>query len=180
MRQYRLFRAHVNFGTDSMLYPYDTQQPSLKLQSLDYGDDIIHLSTKTINNLNGLDPKLLSVDTLESLTNIQARFQFININQHQSGHRVINDRCFRNRHKHENYISNSEWNWKSYSYNVETVTSVVRNNLQFSQLVITFDMQRNDPFFSLTLFVPILILTVLAPIGLILPGNNKFYISTYL
>ena len=79
MRQYRLFRAHVNFGTDSMLYPYDTQQPSLKLQSLDYGDDIIHLSTKTINNLNGLDPKLLSVDTLESLTNIQARFQFINI-----------------------------------------------------------------------------------------------------
>ena len=79
MRQYRLFRAHVNFGTDSMLYPYDTQQPSLKLQSLDYGDDIIHLSTKTINNLNGLDPKLLSVDTLESLTNIQARFQFFNI-----------------------------------------------------------------------------------------------------
>ena len=79
VRQYRLFRAHVNFGTDSMLYPYDTQQPSLKLQSLDYGDDIIHLSTKTINNLNGLDPKLLSVDTLESLTNIQARFQFFNI-----------------------------------------------------------------------------------------------------
>ena len=74
MRQYRLFRAHVNFGTDSMLYPYDTQQPSLKLQSLDYGDDKIHISTKTLNNLNGFDPKLLSVDRLESLTNIQARF----------------------------------------------------------------------------------------------------------
>ena len=83
-----------------------------------------------------------------------------------------------NRHKHENYISNSEWNWKSYSYNVETVTSVVRNNLQFSQLVVTFDMQRNDPFFSLTLFVPILILTVLAPIGLILPGNSRYYMNT--
>ena len=79
MRQYRLFRAHVNFGTDSMLYPYDTQQPSLKLQSLDHGDDIIHISTKTLNNLNGFDPKLLSVDGLESLTNIQARFQIFDI-----------------------------------------------------------------------------------------------------
>ena len=76
VRQFRLFRAHVNFGTDSMLYPYDTQQPSLKFQSLDYGDDKIHISTKTLNNLNGFDPKLLSVENMESLGNIQVRFQF--------------------------------------------------------------------------------------------------------
>ena len=73
MRQYRLFRAHVSFGTDSMLYPYDTQKPSLKLQSVDYGDDTIHISTKTLNNLNGFDPKLLTVEGLENLSNIQGR-----------------------------------------------------------------------------------------------------------
>ena len=73
VRQYRLFRAHVNFGTDSMLYPYDTQTPSLKFQSLDYGGNTIHISTKTLNNLNGFDPKLLSVEGLESLSNIQGR-----------------------------------------------------------------------------------------------------------
>ena len=83
---------------------------------------------------------------------------------------VINYNYFGNRFEHENYLSNGEWTLKSYSYKVETVTSVVRNNLEFSELVITFEMQRNDPFFTMTLFVPIFILTVLAPIGLILPG----------
>ena len=68
-----MFRAHVSFGTDSMLYPYDTQKPSLKLQSVDYGDDTIHISTKTLNNLNGFDPKLLTVEGLENLSNIQGR-----------------------------------------------------------------------------------------------------------
>ena len=38
-----------------MLYPYDSQFPSLKLQSLDYGIDELHLTTKTLNNLNGLN-----------------------------------------------------------------------------------------------------------------------------
>ena len=44
VRQYRLFRAHVNIETNSMLYPYDTQKPSLKLQSRDFGDDKIQIS----------------------------------------------------------------------------------------------------------------------------------------
>ena len=55
---------------------------------------------------------------------------------------------------------------------VTTVTSAVRNNLDFSQIVVVFNMQRNEPFYTLTLFLPILILTVLAPIGLILPGKG--------
>ena len=84
-----------------------------------------------------------------------------------------------NHNKHENFIPNSEWNWKSYSYYVEPVTSLVRNNLQFSQLVITFEMQRNDPFYTLSLFVPILLLTVLAPVGLILPGYNNSYFKIH-
>ena len=56
VKQYRLFRAHVNFATDSMLYPYDSQKTKLKFQSLDYGNDKIALTCKTLNNLNGLNP----------------------------------------------------------------------------------------------------------------------------
>ena len=52
MRQYRLFRAHVNFETDSKFYPYDSQKPSLKLRSLDYGRDLIQLRTRMLNSLN--------------------------------------------------------------------------------------------------------------------------------
>ena len=37
---------HVNFGTNSKLYPYDSQKPSIKLQSLDYGEDTIHMTVK--------------------------------------------------------------------------------------------------------------------------------------
>ena len=46
VRQFRLFRLHVNMGTDSKLYPYDTQKPSIKLQSLDYGADVISITSK--------------------------------------------------------------------------------------------------------------------------------------
>ena len=38
-------------------------------------------------------------------------------------------------------------------------------------------MQRNDPFFTLTLFLPILILTILTPVGLALPGYNNLYLN---
>ena len=37
---------HINFATNSKLYPYDTQLPSIKLQSLDYGGDLISLTVK--------------------------------------------------------------------------------------------------------------------------------------
>ena len=73
--------------------------------------------------------------------------------------------------KHENFVSNSEWDWKNYSYKIENVTSLVRNGLTFSQLIVDFEVKRNEPFYAMTLFVPMLILTSLAPIGLILPGK---------
>ena len=73
--------------------------------------------------------------------------------------------------KHENFVSNSEWDWKNYSYKIENVTSLVRNGLTFSQLIVDFEVKRNEPFYAMTLFVPMLILTSLAPIGLILPGE---------
>ena len=32
-------------------------------------------------------------------------------------------------------------------------------------------MQRTEPFYTMTLFLPILMLTILAPVGLILPSK---------
>ena len=49
----------------------------------------------------------------------------------------------------------------------------MRNNVQFEQLVINLEMQRNEPFYTLTLVLPILILAILAPTGLILPGTPQ-------
>ena len=46
VRQFRLFRLHVNMATDSKYYPYDIQKPSIKLQSLDYGADVISITSK--------------------------------------------------------------------------------------------------------------------------------------
>ena len=108
VRQYRLFRLHVNFGTDNYLYPYDKQIPQIKLQSIDYGEEIIKLTTKQLNTLNGVDTaktKVTKTETTLSSATVQ----------------------------HENYISNSEWNWQSYNYEISPVTSVVRNGVKFSQ-----------------------------------------------
>ena len=53
VRQYRLFRADVNFQTASRLYPYDTQMPTLMIQSLDHGNNEVQLTTKALDSLNG-------------------------------------------------------------------------------------------------------------------------------
>ena len=60
-----------------MLYPYDTQTPTLKLQSLDYGVDVIRITTKTLNNLNEKNPELSQ--ELKNLPpeNIEARFHIM-------------------------------------------------------------------------------------------------------
>ena len=60
-----------------MLYPYDTQTPSLKLQSLDYGVDVIRITTKTLNNLNEKNPELSHELTNLNPTNIEARFHIM-------------------------------------------------------------------------------------------------------
>ena len=145
VQSYRLFRLHTNFATSNYLYPYDSQTPQIKLQSVDYADDIIKITTKHMNALNGV---------------------------HTSASHVFKNQTILSQETilHENYISNSEWDWHGYSYRVVPVTSVSRNGQKFSKLIIDLNLQRNQPFYTLTLFVPILVLTILSPIGLILPG----------
>ena len=148
VQTYRLFRLHSNFATSNYLYPYDSQTPQIKLQSVDYADDVIKITTKHMNALNGV---------------------------HTSASHVFQNQTILSQETilHENYISNSEWDWHGYSYQVIPVTSVSRNGQKFSKLIIDLNLKRNQPFYTLTLFVPILVLTILSPIGLILPGSFK-------
>ena len=115
VRQYRLIRAHVNFGTDSKFYPYDTQMPILKLRSLDYGKNEITLTTRNLNNLNQVNPTKIKVNDITELSLIQDGF-CIPINCILIPSRIVGNYIFQNFSKHENYESNSEWRWTSYSY----------------------------------------------------------------
>ena len=58
----------------------------------------------------------------------------------------------------------------SYSYEQDTVTDLIAQN-KFNTLKMTINCRRNDGFYTVTLFMPILFLTILAPIGLILPAD---------
>ena len=133
-----------------MLYPYDSQFPTLKFQSLDHGKDIINMRTRLLNQRNLINPDK-TTDNWSQIAYVQ----------------------------HENYVPSSEWNWLGCHYTISSTTSAVRNNLEFQQLVITFPMQRHDPFHTMTLFVPALILTILAPLGLILPGDDYIIFQIY-
>ena len=90
---------------------------------------------------------------------------------------------------HEQYLDSAEWQllggfrktslvktslfWpvkplSGYKYYVEEVTSLI-NKKKFSTLHVNFMMKRNESYYSLTLFIPILVMTLLSPCGLILP-----------
>ena len=73
--------------------------------------------------------------------------------------------------KHDQWSSNSEWLMLGYSYHVESVTSML-NKKHFSTLHISFTLRRNDAYYFFTMFIPILVLTLLSPLGLILPVDS--------
>ena len=90
------------------------------------------------------------------------------------------------------YSSNSEWKLFAYSFDDEgyeltdelyqlDIPSNWSNNslpddhtlfddVTYSSILYRFGFERNSPYFTMTLIVPILALTLLAPLGLILSG----------
>ena len=79
--------------------------------------------------------------------------------------------------KYQYYNPNTEWNFFAYK--------VVRNELydwvndaHVSTITVKFAFQRNSPYYTLTLIIPIVALTLLAPIGLIIPGNNEIFFGS--
>ena len=75
--------------------------------------------------------------------------------------------------RHELYMGNAEWEFLGYKYKVETLSSPIRSD--FSTLKLSIGLKRNSSFYSLTLFVPIMVLTILSPVGLILPGTISVF-----
>ena len=93
--------------------------------------------------------------------------------------------------KYKYYSSNSEWelfayNFEDYDLTDELFTMDVPSNWSnnslpdnythfdnrtYSSVLYRFGFQRNSPYFTMTLIVPILALTILAPLGLILSGK---------
>ena len=72
--------------------------------------------------------------------------------------------------EHELYMGNAEWHLIGYKYTVESLDSAVRDS--FSCMKVSLGLKRNSSYYSLTLFVPIMVLTILTPVGLILPGKR--------
>ena len=66
-------------------------------------------------------------------------------------------------------MGNAEWHLIGYKYKVVSLDSAVRDT--FSCMKVSLGLKRNSSYYSLTLFVPIMVLTILTPVGLILPGN---------
>ena len=69
--------------------------------------------------------------------------------------------------EHELLVSNAEWRFIGYKYKVKSLASTVRED--FSTLQVKIGLKRNSSYYSLTLFVPIMVLTVLTPVGMIMP-----------
>ena len=70
-------------------------------------------------------------------------------------------------------MNNNEWRLFAYKEDIGTQKSFI-DQKRFSILTISLAVQRNRPYYELTLFVPILVMTLLSPIGLILPGEFSF------
>ena len=73
-----------------------------------------------------------------------------------------------------NYFNdNTEWNFFGFKIDQITLTDVGRNigtNTEYSMINVKFAFKRNHPYYTITLIVPIIVLTILSPVGLILPG----------
>ena len=98
------------------------------------------------------------------------RWQAVNVIKKQNTWILdSNNRAFSNI-KHYEYEDNSEWNFLAYKFSIDGKTSLI-NQKKFSTLTVRLGVQRHLPYYWMTMFVPILVMTIIAPCGLLLPGN---------
>ena len=73
--------------------------------------------------------------------------------------------------KYKYHNENTEWEFFAFKIQeTQLVDQVAEKN--YSTIIIKFGFQRNSPYYTMTLIIPILVLTLLAPLGLILPGKT--------
>ena len=88
-------------------------------------------------------------------------------NHYKVAHTDVNVSIF----KHEHFVSSSEWELESYSYELSSTVSLSKSKT-FSYLALEIVTRRNEAFYTLTLFIPIFILTILSSVGLLLPFES--------
>ena len=75
--------------------------------------------------------------------------------------------------KFDYYNDNTEWNLFAYKIETSTRHDPV-GQANYSTVYFRFGFERNASYYDLTLLIPIIALTLLAPIGLIIPGTKRF------
>lgn len=156
----------ANFSPSIYTYPYDLQIASIKLASTDYGTSKVKVRSFIFRSEYKLFQ--LTTDTWDALNRIkEADIEYTWGIKPTGTDTWLTDDLSRSLVQHELYMSNAEWGFLGYKYTVDTLTSPVRDD--FSSLTLSIGLKRNSSFYSLTLFVPIMVLTILSPVGLILP-----------
>ena len=94
-----------------------------------------------------------------------------NVTQTERQYTVTPDAVDLSTIKHEHFLANSEWELITYGYELSSIKSVTKSNT-VSIVSLDIVVRRNEAFYTLTLFIPIFILTVLSTVGLLLPVES--------
>ena len=73
--------------------------------------------------------------------------------------------------KYKYHNENTEWEFFAFKIEETYLEDQVAEK-NYSTIIIKFGFQRNSSYYTMTLIIPILVLTLLAPLGLILPGKT--------
>ena len=68
---YRALRLRASYNSDSSLFPYDTQKTVLQIQSRDYSNVYIEITTDSMNQAFGISPKTKSINATNNLNAMQ-------------------------------------------------------------------------------------------------------------
>ena len=148
VRFVRSFRIRSSMSPSIGSYPYDVQVASLILASGDYSTEKLNLTTdywtEYVHNVTG-------GGRLDSgwLTSKRAM-------------EII----------HYKYVDqNTEWQFLAYKFSTKELIDVVSGR-NFSAIEVKLAFRRNDPFYTMTLILPIIMLTLMVPLGLIMPIDS--------
>ena len=130
-------------------YPYDVQFANIILSSADYSSEKVKL---TVHHWVG--------ETESQLTNKTGGWY------EESTTKRSLDAI-----KYKYYNGNTEWNFFAYKIETGTLRDMVSKK-DYSAIDVKFGFQRNHPYYTMTLIIPIITLTLLAPLGLIIPGKK--------
>ena len=145
----RAYRMRSMMSSSLNTYPYDKQFANIILSSADYSSEKVKL---TVHHwMNKTDFNFTSETNgwyYESVT--KKSLDAI---------------------KYKYYNGNNEWEFFAYKIEVGTLTDNVLNK-DYSAIDVKFGFERNSPYYTMTLIIPIITLSLLAPLGLIIPGKN--------